>query len=109
MISVDPLGQLKISRDGLEITIPGSLAGTSISEQYPNMIVTIGEYQGFIFATDDYDLGDGCPYPRAGDLIERANGQKFRVIPLMEDQTPPYEFILSDRSRVRVHTIKVED
>lgn len=77
--------------------VPGSLLGAAFGEQ--NLVIDSQSFD-FIFFASDLALTD--PLPKAGDFIERANGEKFLVAEGLADSVWRYHD--PDSVTIRVHS-----
>jgi len=91
---------IQYRRGGTTLSIYASPILQDATELVPDAMVMRIELQNF--AIDVIQL-DGLRLPLRGDLIIRATGEEFRLVPLGDD-TPPYDFTTSTRDRLIVHT-----
>ena len=94
-------GETITYRRGLEScslrAVPGSLLGAAFSEQ--NIVIDSQSFD-WIFLVSDFALTD--PTPKAGDTIDRANGEKFLVAESLADTVWRYHD--PDSETFRVHS-----
>jgi hypothetical protein len=97
------VSELVTLRRGAESTtdVPAFLILQRAEELIPGVSVTRVEFQDFTIDAADYQIGAVAVIPQAGDQIERANGEVYRVSSRGTDQ-PPFKYTTSDRTRFRI-------
>lgn len=71
-----------------------------------NSIVRV-EYQAWAIDVASYVIDSVAVVPRIGDIIQRANGEQFRVVTMSGDTgETPYQFTTSSRDRYLINTQK---
>ncbi len=67
--------------------------------------VTAVEFQSFGIDAADYQFGGTPTTPQTGDVIQRADGSRYRVTSFNE--APPFRYTTSNRDRFLVFTDRI--